>query len=330
MAMKLTVAVILWVAPLTAEQRRPLELSDLELLVSLKTPDAVLVPKIESLGVAFTVTEGSLARLRELGASIAVLGALRRASERDDGKCTRSTDLQLWKLTKTDADPRLLQRYLKRCPDGMFADFARHRLMKVNPKDGLTYVWIGAGTFRMGCSDGDAECDADEKPAHEVTIAKEFWVGQTEVTQAAYLRVTGGNPSHFKGDSLPVDSVTWDEASRYCEEIGGRLPTDEEWEYAARGGTNTARYGKLEDIAWYGAIGESKSHETGQKAPNAWELYDTLGNVWEWVASWYEEGKSRSVRGGSSGDSTRFVRVSCRIGADPGRHSDVGFRCVGD
>jgi len=89
-----------------------------------------------------------------------------------------------------------------------------------------------------------------------------------------------------------------------------------------------ARYGNLEDIAWFGAVGEGKPHDTGQKAPNGWGLYDALGNVWEWVAGWYEDGKLRSVRGGSAGDNRRFGRVSSRSGADPGRHGEVGFRCA--
>ena len=83
---------------------------------------------------------------------------------------------------------------------------------KVNPKDGLTYVWMPPGTFTMGCSPGDSDCDDEEKPAHQVTLTKGFWIGQTEVTEEAFQRVTGHNPSHFKGPKLPVETLKWDAA----------------------------------------------------------------------------------------------------------------------
>jgi len=98
--------------------------------------------------------------------------------------------------------------------------------IKLNPKDGQPYVWIPSGTFTMGCSPGDDECFPDETPAHQVTISRGFWLGQTPVTQAAYARVTGRNPSHFKGANLPVESINWAEARAYCQAIGGRLPTE--------------------------------------------------------------------------------------------------------
>lgn len=202
---------------------------------------------------------------------------------------------------------------------------------QVNPKDGLTYVWIRPGTFQMGCSPGDNDCGGDEKPARAVTITKGFWMGQTLVTQAAYQRVGNKNPSHFHGDRLPVERVTWFEAEAYCEAVQMRLPSEEEWEYAARAGTTTPRYGNLDDIAWYAGNSGNQTHEVGTKQPNAWMLYDMLGNVWEWSADWQIPGQYRMLRGGSR-HGPKDTRVSYRNSSYPPnkRHNFIGFRCIGE
>ncbi len=209
--------------------------------------------------------------------------------------------------------------------------------IRMNPKDGLPYVWIPAGRFQMGCSPGDRECLDDEKPAHDVRIERGFWIGQTPVTQAAYRNVMG------EDRSLPVDGVKWDEAVRYAESVGGRLPTEAEWEYAARAGSTEARYGPIERTARFD--GNSKGHTwpVGGLEPNAWGLHDALGNVWEWTADRYEpysdgatipaqwllEGEYRVVRGSSFLYLAENTRASQRLFRPVDvRFRDQGFRCV--
>jgi formylglycine-generating enzyme required for sulfatase activity len=221
------------------------------------------------------------------------------------------------------------------------------RQTRPNPKDGLMYVYIEPGRFMMGCSPGDSECNDDEKPAHEVTISKGFWLGQTPATEPAYQFVIGINPSLFKGALLPAQNVRWDDAQAHCKAVGMRLPTEAEWEYAARAGATAARYGNLDEIAWYKGNSGGKTHEVGQKQPNAFGLYDMLGNVLQWVADWYDQryygqspaadpdgparGTARVMRGGSWGSGPGGVRASGRRGLHyiPARLG-VGFRCAGE
>jgi serine/threonine-protein kinase len=214
---------------------------------------------------------------------------------------------------------------------------------KINQKDGLIYVWIPPGTFMMGCSSGDGECGGPA--AHKVTLTKGYWMGQTEVTQEAYEKVAGSNPSTFKGRHLPVEMVSWNEAQAYCGKIGMRLPTEAEWEYAARAGNADSRYGALDAVGWYQSNSGGKTHEVSSKQINAFGLYDMLGNVWEWVADWYGSypagpvsdplgpptGQLRVLRGGSWDYPPTYARASARYWDPPGyRYNNFGFRCVGE
>jgi len=201
---------------------------------------------------------------------------------------------------------------------------------KVNANDGLKYAWIPPGTFMMGCSPGDSACGGNEKPAHQVTLSKGLWLGQTEVTVGAYKRFTResgkGMPtepdfmgralnSGWANDAMPIVNVSWDDATAYCSWAGGRLPTEAEWEYAARAGCTEARYGPPDEIAWYADnSGEARIDSAriwnekeqskyaerlrdngnrmrgaAQKRANGFGLFDMLGNVWEWVSDWYGE-----------------------------------------
>jgi formylglycine-generating enzyme required for sulfatase activity len=225
-----------------------------------------------------------------------------------------------------------------------------------NPKDGLKYVWIPPGTFMMGCSPGDNECEYDEKPAHEVTITKGFWIGQTEVTVAAYKRFSNETGhdfptspdfnSRWRNDNWPIVNVTWDDAKAYCVWSGGRLPTEAEWEYAARAGSTEARYGDIASIAWSDSNSGGRTHNVGEKRANGFGLYDMFGNVWEWVSDWYNEnyyesrasqdpsgppsGTRKVVRGGSFANDPSNGRASSRgAGALDSGDSDGGLRCVG-
>jgi formylglycine-generating enzyme required for sulfatase activity len=226
-------------------------------------------------------------------------------------------------------------------PDG------KHVKSVVNPKDGLTYVWIPAGTFQMGCSQDDTACGKPEKPSHMVTLSKGFWIGQTEVTQAAYKKVKGSNPSHYQGDQLPVEAISWDDAKAYCEGIDMRLPTEAEYEYAARGGNPSRLYGPIDQVSWYGE-NSTATHEVGQKQPNGYGLYDMMGNVFAWVGDWYgpydaasvidpkgpTSGQYRVYRGATWTSLALGVRVSYRGRAMPGENfsnsprNAVGIRCV--
>ena len=199
-----------------------------------------------------------------------------------------------------------------------------------NPKDGLIYVRVPAGSFTMGCSPGDTDCNDDEKPARRVTISSGFSIGQTPVTQEAYLRVTGKDPSNFKGAKLPVETVNWNEAQNYCRAVGMELPTETQWEYAARAGSKEARYGPLDAIAWYSGNSGGTTHPVGLKRPNAWSLYDMLGNVWQWTASDYNS-TTKTLRGGSWYFDPWLNRVSYRSSNVPAlRDYYIGFRCVGN
>ena len=156
---------------------------------------------------------------------------------------------------------------------------------------GMEFVKIPAGEFMMGCSTGDNSCKPAEKPEHRVRITKPFEMGKYEVTQAQWKAVMNANESVFVGDNNPVEMVTRAEAISFANRLNMtndgyryRLPTEAEWEYAARAGTTGATYGPLADIAWFGKNSNEETHPVGGKKPNAWGLHDMLGNVREWTA----------------------------------------------
>jgi formylglycine-generating enzyme required for sulfatase activity len=219
---------------------------------------------------------------------------------------------------------------------------------KVNPRDGQTYVWIPPGRFTMGCSSGDPSCDEDEKPAHGVRIAKSFWLGRTEVTAAQYEARENPNRPRGAGGDLPAAELTWAQAKSYCASIGGRLPTEAEWEYAARAGTATRYYDMPSAVAWYEGNSGGSAHPVAMKEPNAFGLYDMLGNVAEWVRDRYfnaydDSGEDAEIveplasnasavaRGGSWSSDAKGIRVSRRLDQEPDATLPIiGVRCAHD
>jgi formylglycine-generating enzyme required for sulfatase activity len=160
----------------------------------------------------------------------------------------------------------------------------------------MEFVQISPGEFMMGCSTGDIDCNADERPIHHVQLTKPFQLGKYEVTQAQWTSVMGSNPSTMKGDDRPVETVSKDEAHEFLNKLNAqndgyhyRLPTEAEWEYAARAGSTTPYAGSLDEIAWYTGNSEDETHPVGKKKPNAWGLYDMEGNVKEWVEDNYSQ-----------------------------------------
>ena len=232
-------------------------------------------------------------------------------------------------------------------------------------KDGISIdmVRVEAGTFTMGATAEMKDPWKEEKPTHQVTLTNDYYIGKYEVTQALWKAVMGNNPSNFKGDNLPVEQVSWDDCQEFISKLNRitgktfRLPTEAEWEYAARGGNKSRGYqysgsNNLLDVAWdddwYDDNSGDKTHAVGTKQPNELGIYDMSGNVSEWCQDWYEAYSSSSqvnptgansefdpsyrvYRGGSWEDDDRFCRSSRRACGEPGdrdRYSTLGLRLV--
>jgi formylglycine-generating enzyme required for sulfatase activity len=217
---------------------------------------------------------------------------------------------------------------------------------------GNKWVAIPGGTFMMGCSPGDTACLSDEKPAHQVTVSA-FLMFQTEVTEEQYFAVIGAKPScrvnNPTGVNLPVECVDWYQSRDFCLAVGGRMPTEAEWEYAARAGSTTVYFcgtdsSCLVEYEWLGDWGGNTKRTVAQKKPNGFGLYDLLGNVGEWTNDWFAfyssesqvdpegpaTGKDRTMRGGYFGSPDDYWgRSSRRQLAFPTVDTNsLGFRCV--
>ncbi|MBO4613793.1 MAG: formylglycine-generating enzyme family protein [Bacteroidales bacterium] len=250
---------------------------------------------------------------------------------------------------------------LKRCP---FESKIEPEIQQTNP-DSIVFITVGSltiemvyvkgGTYTMGCTDEqDDDCWEAESPVHSVTL-DDFYIGKYEVTQGLWQEVMGANPSRFKGnDSLPVENVNWDDCKKFIQKLNKmtgknfRMPTEAEWEYAARGGKKTkkTKYSgsdNIDKVAWYWNNDTVITHKVGTKHPNELGIYDMSGNVKEWCSDWFgkyknysqvnpvgpSSGSERIVRGGDCAAKAGYSRVSCRIGYEPyTRINRLGLRLV--
>ena len=297
------------------------------------------------------------------------------------GNAKIKLEQSVWDAVKDSKDKAKIQSYLNEFPLGANTFLAKTRLRQIeaavntpvqpsNPANNssttsaktagavskarlpnnveMSFAYIPAGEFQMGSNNGESK----EKPVHTVRISQGFQMGITEVTQAQWEAVMGSNPSNFKNClQCPVEQVSWEDAQQFIAKLNGqndgykyRLPTESEWEYAARAGTTGDYAGSLDAMAWYSNNSDSKTHPVGTKSPNSWGLYDMHGNVWEWVQDWYgaypsgavtdpsgaASGSYRVVRGGSWVSPAAGARSAdrSRAHAPSYRSIGVGFRVV--
>jgi len=213
-------------------------------------------------------------------------------------------------------------------------------------------IFVEGGTFTMGCTlEQGNDCQDREGPAHQVTVSN-FYIGKYEVTQAQWGAIMNNNPSKVKGDNLPVETVSWTDVQEFLRilntQIGKhyRLPTEAEWEFAARGGNKSLGYkysgsNNVDEVAWYSNNSDGGTRPVGTKQPNELGIYDMSGNVWEWCDDWFgnypstpqtdpkgdSSGTKRSDRGGSWYYDAEWCRVSARSSYAPdGRGHSLGFR----
>lgn len=215
-------------------------------------------------------------------------------------------------------------------------------------------ILVEHGSFMMGATPEMSNLYNDENPVHQVTLTCDYYIGKYEVTQKLWQVVMGSNPSWFTGDNLPIESVSWQDCQKFIRKLNSitgrrfRLPSEAEWEYAARGGrkshgTKYSGGSDILDVAWYESNSGNRTHDVGTKQPNELGIYDMTGNVWEWCQDWYgnysssyqtnptgcASGSYRVCRGGSWGISARCCHSSSRSYEAPdGRFYVLGLRLV--
>ena len=340
-------------------------------LKSLQDSDAFVKAKRADTEIAYR------AYLREYSSGAYVSEARKRLNQLEQDKqekreaAQKQQDSNAFTQAKRVDTETAYKKYLADYPNGEYAYQAKQRLDKLEterkerekPKVPAAVanlesqmVYVQGGTFTMGCTSEQSDCASDEKPTHQVTLSS-FRMSKYEVTQALWEAVMGSNPSSKSrgiGSNYPVNQVSWNDIQTFLRKLNQltgknyRLPTEAEWEFAARGGTKSRGYkyagsNSISSVAWYDGNSGSKTHPVGQKAPNELGLYDMSGNVWEWCQDWYGKGyygSSRSrnpkgpssssyrvLRGGSWNSGAGYCRVAFRDRGTPtDRLSLYGFR----
>ena len=286
-------------------------------------------------------------------------------------ECKDADALALLRAAQVQPELRTCSEYSRLAEEIERIETKQYLVIPVNDRIRITMVKVKGGTFQMGAtSEQGRDVVSDVKPAHRVTLS-DYYIGQTEVTQALWQAVMGSNPSNWKGSNLPVEQVSWNDCQQFITKLNQitgrrfRLPTEAEWEYAARGGNMSRGYkyagsNDISSVAWYWAnSGDSRlsgdfawdrvsanhcrTHPVGQKQANELGIYDMSGNVYEWCQDWYDDkyySKSPSTnpcnntsasfrvdRGGGWNYDAGVCRVSYRCGNTPdGISSSIGLR----
>lgn len=194
---------------------------------------------------------------------------------------------------------------------------------KVFSVNGVSFemAYVAVADFTMGATSEMIEARVNEKPAHEVSMTGDYYMGVTEVTQTLWKAVMGRNPSEFKGDNNPVECISWDNCREFLSKLNAltgknfRLPSEKEWEFAARGGIYSKHYqysgsDEIDDVAWYIGNSGRKSHQVATKRPNELGIYDMTGNVLEWCSDWFVEyGSNQNIDPNKS--SNHVIRGGC-------------------
>jgi formylglycine-generating enzyme required for sulfatase activity len=274
------------------------------------------------------------------------------------------SDEDFWNECLANGTIASYQDYINHCPNGKYYLNAKKEIDRLSNKiepqinkfkdtiSGAEFIYVKSGNYQMGDIFGDGQ--EDEKPVHEVHIDN-FYMGKYPITQRQWMKVMGSNPSYFRndGDNCPIEMVSWNNVQEFINKLNSqtegqfRLPTEAEWEYAARSGGKKEKYsGSInpEDVAWYSENSEDKTHPVGQKKPNSLGIYDMCGNVREWIQDSYDNtaynshgkknpicstGSGRIVRGGcwhDTADNIRSTYRSCHTSEY--RFNYVGFRLV--